>query len=61
MGLFSFFEYVIMAIDLELEMKIIPGLFVSYLIGGMLITIIGSIIPARGSSKLNIIEAIKYE
>lgn len=55
------FEYVIMAMDLELEMKIIPGLFVSYLISGMLITIIGSIIPARGSSKLNIIEAIKYE
>ena len=55
------FEYVIMAIDLELAMNIIPELFVSYLIGGMLITIIGSIIPARGSSKLNIIEAIKYE
>ena len=55
------FEYILLNMDLELKMQMIPQLFVSYLIGGMLITVIGSIIPARGSSKLNIIEAIKYE
>lgn len=55
------FEYIIYAMNLELEMKILPNLFVSYVIGGIIITVVGSIIPARGSSKLNIIEAIKYE
>lgn len=53
--------YVLDAMQMTMEMTIVPGLFGSYLIGGMLITVIGSIIPARGSSKLNIIEAIKYE
>lgn len=54
-------NYVLQALDQVITMKIVPGLFLGYFIGGMLITVIGSIIPARGSSKLNIIEAIKYE
>ena len=54
-------NYVLRALDQVITMKIVPELFLSYFIGGMLITVIGSIIPARGSSKLNIIEAIKYE
>lgn len=54
-------NYVLQALDQVITMKIVPELFLGYFIGGMLITVIGSIIPARGSSKLNIIEAIKYE
>ena len=54
-------NYVLRALDQVITMKVVPELFLSYFIGGMLITVIGSIIPARGSSKLNIIEAIKYE
>lgn len=54
-------NYILLAMDQMMTMKLVPELFVSYFIGGMLITVIGSIIPARGSSKLNIIEAIKYE
>lgn len=54
-------NYILKAMDMMMTMNIIPALFSSYFIGGMLITVIGSIIPARGSSKLNIIEAIKYE
>lgn len=53
--------YVLDAMQMTMDMVLIPELFGSYLIGGTLITVIGSIIPARGSSKLNIIEAIKYE
>ena len=54
-------NYILKAMDMMMTMNIIPALFSSYFIGGMLITVIGSIIPAKGSSKLNIIEAIKYE
>ena len=54
-------QYILDAMDMMMKMHLVPELFGSYFIGGMLITVIGSIIPARGSSKLNIIEAIKYE
>lgn len=54
-------QYVLDAMQMTMDMVLIPRLFIDYLIGGTLITVIGSIIPARGSSKLNIIEAIKYE
>ena len=49
------------AMQVPIAVTVEPSLFPRFLIGGMLITVIGSIIPARGSSKLNIIEAIKYE
>lgn len=54
-------QYVLDAMQMTMDMVLIPRLFIDYLIGGALITVIGSVIPARGSSKLNIIEAIKYE
>ena len=54
-------NYILKAMEQMITIKLIPEMFISYFIGGMLITVIGSIIPARGGSKLNIIEAIKYE
>ena len=54
-------DYVLQAMMMPIHMEIVPELFLSYFIGGMMITVIGSVIPAKGSSKLNIIEAIKYE
>ncbi len=54
-------DYVLKGMETPIHMEVVPELVPGYLIGGILITVIGSIIPARGSSKLNIIEAIKYE
>ena len=54
-------DAVLSALNLPVKMEIIPQLFISYLVGGALITLIGSILPAKRSSKLQIIEAIKYE
>lgn len=54
-------NFILQAMDLTIKMQLVSGLFMLYFVGGMLITVIGSIIPARGSSKLNIIDAIKYE
>ena len=54
-------DSILVAMEQVVRMEIHTELFAPYFIGGMLITVMGSIIPARGSSKLNIIEAIKYE
>ena len=54
-------DAVLGALDLPIKMEIIPQLFTTYVLGGALITLLGSVLPARKSSKLQIIEAIKYE
>ena len=54
-------DYILEAMQMPIHMVVEPKLFARYLIGGMVITVLGSIIPARGSSKINIIEALKYE
>lgn len=53
--------YVLYSMQMPFDILVIPSIFPSYMAGGVLITLIGSILPARSSSKLNIIEAIKYE
>ncbi len=54
-------DAVLGALNLPIKMEIIPQLFTTYVLGGALITLLGSVLPARKSSKLQIIEAIKYE
>ena len=54
-------DAVLGALNLPVKMEIIPQLFTTYVLGGTLITLLGSVLPARKSSKLQIIEAIKYE
>ncbi|MFT8313005.1 MAG: FtsX-like permease family protein [Clostridium sp.] len=49
------------AMNLPLEINYLWTLFVYAFIGGIIINVAASIIPAFKSSKLNIIEAIKYE
>ena len=47
--------------NVDMHMKHYPDLAVMYIIGGLFVAIVASISPARNSSKLNIIEEIKYE
>ena len=54
-------NYIMDAMQMPIKVIVEPSLFINFLIGGMLITVLGSVIPARGSAKVNIIEAIKYE
>lgn len=49
------------AMELPLEMNYSWSLFLYSFIGGIIITVVASIVPNFKSSKLNIIEAIKYE
>ncbi|WP_051115633.1 ABC transporter permease [Clostridium pasteurianum] len=49
------------AMNLPLEINYLWTLFVYAFIGGIIINVAASIIPAFKSSKMNIIEAIKYE
>lgn len=49
------------AMNLPLEINYLWTLFIYAFLGGVIINIAASIIPAFKSSKLNIIEAIKYE
>lgn len=49
------------AMNLPLEINYLWTLFVYAFIGGIIINVAASIVPAFKSSKLNIIEAIKYE
>ncbi len=49
------------SLKVPLVMHILPHLFIPFFIAGIVITIIASIAPAYKTSKLNIIEAIKYE
>lgn len=53
--------YLLDAADLPMSMYYQPQLFGTCFILGIMITIISSIIPSFKSSKLNVIEAIKYE
>lgn len=47
--------------NVDMHMKHYPDLAIMYIIGGLFVAIVASISPARNSSKLNIIEEIKYE
>ena len=57
----SIVPYVMRAMDTPIPMHYSFTLFLYALLAGMTITIIASISPALKSSKLNIVEAIKYE
>lgn len=57
----SIIPYLLRAIDLPIDITYDPVLFINALIGGVAVCLIASISPALKSSKLNIIEAIKYE
>lgn len=47
--------------NVDMHMKHYPNLFILYIIGGFIVSVVASISPAKGSSKLNIIEEIKFE
>ena len=57
----SIVPYVMRAMDTPIPMHYSFSLFLYALLAGMGITIVASISPALKSSKLNIVEAIKYE
>ena len=47
--------------NFPMELEYTGGVFATSIILGILITVIAAIVPSLKSSKLNIIEAIKYE
>ena len=49
------------AMNLPLQVEYLWKLFLYSFIGGILINVVASIIPAFKSSKLNVIDTIKYE
>lgn len=57
----SVIPYVMRAIDMPIPIHYSALLMVSSLIGGAAVTLIASVSPALKSSKLNVIEAVKYE
>ncbi|MDF2892255.1 MAG: hypothetical protein K0R80_2622 [Clostridia bacterium] len=57
----SIIPYLLKTIDLPIDMTYDPVLLINGLLGGIIVSLIASISPALKSSKLNIIEAIKYE
>jgi putative ABC transport system permease protein len=57
----SIIPYLLKAIDLPIDITYDPALLISGLLGGILVSLIASISPVLKSSKLNIVEAIKYE
>lgn len=57
----SIIPYLLRAIDLPIDITYDPALLIGSLLGGVAVAMIASISPALKSSKLNIIEAIKYE
>jgi putative ABC transport system permease protein len=57
----SIIPYLLKVIDLPIDISYDPILFINGLLGGILVSVIASISPALKSSKLNILEAIKYE
>lgn len=57
----SIIPYLLKAIDLPISITYDPVLLMNALLGGIVVTLVASISPALKSSKLNIIEAIKYE
>jgi len=57
----SIIPYLLKAIDLPITMHYSAQLIVNSIIGGAAVTLIASVSPALKTSRLNIIEAIKYE
>lgn len=57
----SIVPYLMKTIDLPIRIIYDPVLLLNALLGGILVSLIASISPALKSSKLNIIEAVKYE
>jgi len=53
--------HLMQAIDVPLALHYTWSFFINSLIGGIIIALLASISPASKTSKLNIIEAIKYE
>ncbi|MBP3887427.1 MAG: ABC transporter permease [Cellulosilyticum sp.] len=47
--------------NVDMPMKHYPNLFLIYILGGLTVAVIAAVSPVRNSSKLNIIEEIKYE
>jgi putative ABC transport system permease protein len=57
----SVIPYVMRAIDMPIPIHYSAALMITSLLGGAAVTLIGSVSPALKSSKLNVIEAVKYE
>ncbi|HNU80937.1 MAG TPA: FtsX-like permease family protein, partial [Bacillota bacterium] len=57
----SIVPYVLKAIDLPIPIHYSAVLMAFSLAGGVAVTLIASVSPALKSSRLNIIEAVKYE
>ncbi len=57
----SIIPYVMRAIDMPIPIHYSAILLISSLLGGAAVTLIASVSPALKSSRLNIIDAIKYE
>ncbi len=57
----SVIPYVMSAIDMPIPIHYSAVLMITSLIGGAAVTLIASVSPALKSSRLNVIEAIKYE
>lgn len=61
LGLTSIIPFVLKAMDLPIPMYFTPSLFLTSFILSIFITLIATVSPAIKSSKMNVIEAIKYE
>lgn len=57
----SIIPYLLKAIDMPITMHYSAALIINSIIGGAVVTLVASVSPAFKSSRLNIIEAIKYE
>jgi putative ABC transport system permease protein len=57
----SIIPYLLKAIDMPVPIHYSATLIINSILGGAVVTLIASVSPALKSSKLNIIEAIKYE
>ncbi|MDD3706073.1 MAG: FtsX-like permease family protein [Clostridiaceae bacterium] len=57
----SIVPYVMKAIDLPIPIHYSVVLMITSLVGGAAVTLVASVSPALRSSRLNIIEAVKYE
>jgi putative ABC transport system permease protein len=57
----SVIPYMMRAIDLPVPIHYSTVLMISSLLGGAAVTLIASVSPALKSSRLNVIEAVKYE
>jgi putative ABC transport system permease protein len=57
----SIIPFLLKTLDLPIDIIYDPVLLINSLLGGIVVSVIASISPALKSTKLNIIEAIKYE